>query len=88
MGPGGPPPQQGQPPPPQQSQPPQGALKRSHMSGIMAAQEQPIQPGQKIAGGPGAENAAKVPHLPKISASLLHAPQLQEQMSNNVNFKK
>jgi hypothetical protein len=83
---GAPPPQQG--PPPGQPMPPQGALNHSHMPQMMAAPQAPMQPGQKMAGGPGAENLANIPHLPKVNSSLLHSPQLQEAAAGNVNFKK
>jgi len=87
MGPGGPPqgaPPQGAP----QGQPPQGSLKNSHMSGLMAAPQAPMQPGQKMAGGPGAENIANIPHLPKVPSSLLPNSALQESMVGNVNLKR
>lgn len=83
-------PPQGQPqgPGPGAPQPPQGALQHSPMSGMVAAPQPPTQPGQAVAGGPGAENLGHMPSLPKVPASLLPNSQLQQAAMGNVALKK
>lgn len=83
---GPPPPQQG--PPPGQPAPPQGALNHSPMAGMVAAPQPPTQPGQKVAGGPGAQNVGNMPRLPQVPASSLHNPGLQDAAMGNVNPRK
>ena len=74
---GGPP---GMPLPP----PPQGPSKGEDMnSKVMAHPSGMAQPGQKIS-GPGQEQGVNLPSNPKVNASLLPNPSLQEQSMGNV----
>lgn len=83
-----PPPQPGAPPPNHPPMPPQGALNHSPNAKVMAAPQGMAQPGEKISSGPGQEQNAPLPHLPKVPASALANPAIQQNAMNNVNMRR
>lgn len=84
---GGPPGSPLQGPPPQQGPPPKGVPPgKDSIPGIQAPQAGMARPGEKVA-GPGQENGVGLPNTPKVNASLLPNPAIQEQVMGNVRNK-
>lgn len=78
------PPAQQAPPGPQM--PPQGAVQGNPMPDMMSPAQGQVVPGEQIQ-GPGVQNVEN-PGLPKVPASALPNPAIQEQAMGNVNLKK